>query len=150
MNYLLIDSQAIDELINARQYQSTEFDEGRFLVAFLRGGMPKLQISHDAVAIKHDVGAFILIPTHQSDDFLVFDIEEMPALLALDDTRLLLAFQKTLRFVKKLWAGLTPSKHERVISEAKAIVFPYPIGQQTSLRLSIDRNPDGSRASSFR
>lgn len=145
MNYLLIDSQAIDELINARQYQSTEFDEGQFLVAFLRGSIPKLQISHDAVAIKHDVGAFILVPSQPSDDFLVFDIEEMPSLLCLDDTRLLLAFQKTLRFVKKLWAGLTPSKHERVISEAKAIVFPYPIGQQTSLRLSIDRNPDGKR-----
>ena len=29
MNYLLIDSQSIEELINARQYQSTEFDEGK-------------------------------------------------------------------------------------------------------------------------
>ena len=145
MNYLLIDTQAIEEIINARQYQSTEFDEGKFLVAFLRGSIPKLQISHQTVAIKHDVGAFILAPTQSSDDFLVFDLEEMPSLLALDDARLLLAFQKTLRFVKKLWAGLMLSKHERVISEAKAIVFPYPIGFQTSLRLSIDRNPDGKR-----
>lgn len=145
MNYLLIDAQTIEELINARQYQSTEFDEGKCLIAFLRGEVPKLQISHEAVAIKHDAGAFMLVPARASDDFLVFDLEEMPLLLDLDDTKLLLAFQKTLRFVKKLWAGLSPSKHERIISEAKAIVFPYPIGLQTSLRLCIDRNPDGKR-----
>lgn len=145
MNYLLIDSETIEELINARQYQSIEFDEGKCLVAFLRGGVARSQISHDSVAIKHDSGGFMLTEPDSSDDFLVFDLEEMPALLALDDTRLLLAFQKTLRFVKKMWAGLTPSKNERIISEGKAIVFPYPIGLQTSLRLSIDRNPDKKR-----
>lgn len=145
MNYLLLDSNVIEELINARHYQSTEFEEGKLLLSFLRGEIPKLQISHEAVAVKHGNGAFILIPDRPYSDYLVFDLEEMPSLLNLDDTRLLLAFQKTLRSVKKLWAGLTPSKHERVISEAKAIVFPYPIGYQTSLRLSIDRNPDGKR-----
>lgn len=145
MKYLFIDSCTIEELINVRQYQSTEFDEGKCLIAFVRGNIPKLQIAHDAVAIKHDSGAFMLSASCSSDDFLVFDLEEMPSLLGLDDTRLLLAIQKTLRFVKKLWTGLTPSKHERVISEAKGIVFPYPIGLQTSLRLCIDRNPDNKR-----
>lgn len=147
MNYLLIDSQAIEELINARQYQSIEFNEGKVLVAFIRGQIPKLQISHDSAAIKHDSGGYILASKAISDNFLVFDLEEMPQFTDLDDTRLLLAFQKTLRFSKKLWAGLSPSKHERIISEAKAIVFPYPIGLQTALRLSIDRNPDSKRRS---
>lgn len=145
MNYLLIDSQSIEELINTRQYQSTEFDEGKALVDFLRGSVSKVQISHAAVALKHDGGGFMLAPSQDCINYLVFDFEEMPSLLQLDDARLLLAFQKTLRFVKKLWEGLSPSKHERVISEAKAIVFPYPIGFQTALRICIDRNPDAKR-----
>lgn len=145
MNYVLIDSLAINEIINSRQYQSTEFEQGRILVAFIRGTIPKVQISHSAVAIKNDGGGFILNPAQESINYLVFDLEEMPALLQLDDVRLLLAFQKTLRFVKKLWEGLSASKHERVISEAKAIVFPYPINFQTALRLSIDRSPDAKR-----
>jgi len=147
MNYLYVDAVAIDELINTRQFQSTEFAEGKSLVAFLKGALPRFQVSHEVVAVRVDGGGYGIAPARESENFLVFDFDEMSTLLALDDTKLLLAFQKTLRFVKKLWAGLSPSKHERVISEAKAIVFPYPIGFQTSLRLSIDRNPDFKRRS---
>ena len=147
MNYILLDAASVDELINSRQFQSIEFEEGKGLVSFLRGGVPRIQLVHNTFAFKHDGGGFILSADRAAESILVFDLEEMPGLLGLDDTRLLLAFQKSLRFVKKLWAGLTPSKHERVISDAKAVVFPYPIGQQTSLRLSIDRNPDSKRRS---
>lgn len=147
MNYILLDAASVDELINSRQFQSIEFEEGKGLVSFLRGGVPRIQLVHNTFAFKHDGGGFIISADSAAENILVFDLEEMPGLLGLDDTRLLLAFQKSLRFVKKLWAGLTPSKHERVISDAKAIVFPYPIGQQTSLRLSIDRNPDSKRRS---
>lgn len=145
MKYLLIDSPSIDEVINSRQFQSIEFAEGRHLIEFLRGTIPRLKIGNGIGAIRMDGGGFIMSSTASTESILVFDVEEMPGLSALDDSGLLLAIQKTLRFVKKLWAGMTLARHERVISDAKAIVFPYPIGLQTSLRLSIDRNPDGKR-----
>lgn len=145
MKYLLIDSQAIENLINERQYQSVEFEAGRALVSFLRGSSSSLVISESVAALARDGGAYILAPRVSNCDVLVFDFEEMPGLFNLDDTGFLLAIQKTLRFCKKIWTGLTPSKHERILSDGKAVVFPYPIGLQTSLRLSIDRNPDAKR-----
>lgn len=145
MNYLYLDSISIEELINTRQYQSVEFAEGRSFVAFMRGSVPRFQITHKSVALVSDGGAFCLCPGESSDNYLVFDFEEMPTLSKLDDVSLLLAAQKTLRFVKKLWAGLTPAKHERIVSDGKAVLFPYPIGSQTSLRLCIDRSPNAKR-----
>lgn len=145
MKFVLIDATSIEELINSRKYQSTEFPESQYLISFLRSQLPRFQISQDCVAINISEGGYITSPHKTYDNFLVFDLEEMPNLLSLDDTRLLLAIQKTLRFTKKLWTGLSPSKHERILSEGKAVVFPYPIGLQTSLRLTIDRNPDIKR-----
>jgi hypothetical protein len=144
MKFLFVDSSAVDDLVNERTYQSTEFNEGRVLTSFFRGNIQELPISGGVFAIRYGDGGYI-VRTGGASDYIVFDLEEMPSLLSLDDSRLLLAVQKTMRFAKKLWSGLTPSKHERVISNGKAVVFPYPIGQQTSLRLSIDRNPDEKR-----
>lgn len=145
MKYLYIDSPSIDLLINSRQFQSIEFSDARQLIEFFRGSIPKLSLGHGVAAIRIDGGGFIMAPATTSENFLVFDIEEMPNLRVLDDAGILLALQKTLRFAKKLWEGMALARHERAISAAKAIVFPYPIGLQTSLRLSIDRNPDGKR-----
>lgn len=145
MRYVHLDAPSVDEIINGRLLQSTEFEQARVLVAFLRSTVESARLTDASIALKHDDGAFVVCPTATSSDYVVFDLEEASGLLTLDDGGLLLAFQKTLRFCKKLWGGLTPSKHERILSHGKAVVFPYPIGLQTSLRLSIDRNPDERR-----
>lgn len=145
MKYVFIDSASVDEVINSRKYQSTEFEEGKALVAFLRGQLPRHKVSQTCVALNYSDGGFMCVPSVLAENFVVFDFEEMQSLLGIDDVALLVAIQKTLRFCKKLWSGLTPSKHERVISDGKAVVFPYPIGMQTSLRITIDRTPDAKR-----
>lgn len=147
MRYIYLDAAAVEEIVNARLIQSVEFGQARVFIAFLRGTIESVQVTDSCLALKHDDGGFIVCPATTSSDYVVFDLEEAAGLMSLDDSGLLLAFQKTLRFCKKLWGGLTPSKHERVLSHGKAIVFPYPIGLQTSLRLSIDRNPDEKRRS---
>lgn len=147
MKYIFLDDTAVEELINERLYQSIEFQEGRDLVAFIRGQLPTLPISASTTALKKDNGGYILSPSSSGQDFVVFDLEEATSMFQLDNAGLLLAVQKTLRFCKKLWGGLLPSKHERVLSNGKAVVFPYPIGLQTALRVTIDRNPDVKRRS---
>src|SRR4051794_29455749 len=53
---------------------------------------------------------------------------------------------KTLRFCAKMWSNLSPSINERyLITSTKAVVFPHPIRQQTSLRISIELSPDNKR-----
>lgn len=149
MKYLLIDKLSLEELINGRQYQSVEFFEGKKLLAFIKGSVNSFPVATSSFAVTCDSGGFIVANGQSSpdEDFFVLDFEEMPELFRLNDTDLLTALQKALRFVKKLWFSLTPAKNERIVSEGKAIVFPYPIGMQTSLRLAIDRNPDAKRRS---
>ncbi|MES2880110.1 MAG: UvrD-helicase domain-containing protein [Pseudomonadota bacterium] len=149
MKYLVIDKSSLEEVINGRQYQSVEFDEGKILLAFIKGSVKKFPVAEKSVAVSDDAGGFIIsIASNQLDeDFFVFDFEEMQGLFRLSDTDLMTTVQKSLRFVKKLWFSLAPAKHERIISDGKAILFPYPIGMQTSLRLSIDRSPDVKRRS---
>lgn len=145
MKYVLLDAAAIDELINERLYQSIEFEEGRHLVAFFRGELQSLPISASTIAIKTDDGGYIVTPQYSGDDYVVFDLEEAVSLIKLESSGSLLAIQKTLRFCKKMLGGLSPSKHERFLTNSKAVVFPYPIGLQTALRVTIDRNPDEKR-----
>jgi len=147
MKFLLIDSGSLEEIINTRQYQSIEFEEGKTFISFLKGNINRFPVTASSVAIKSNTGAYILQKETKADDYIVFDFEEMPDLLKRDDSGILLAIQKTLRFCKKLLTGLSPSKNERVLSEGKAVIFPYPIGMQTSIRLTIDRNPDVKRRS---
>lgn len=145
MKYLFVDSQAIDDLVNERLYQSSEFRQGKDFIAFLRGQISNLPVSGQVTAVRQGEGGFVICPKSPSLNYLVVDFDEASGLLDLDDTKLLVAFQKTFRFCMKLWSGLTPSKHERIISNGKAVVFPYPIGTQTALRVTIDRNPDEKR-----
>lgn len=147
MKFILIDSDSIEELINTRQYQSSEFEEGRTLISFFKGCLNRLILTSSCVAIQSNGGGYIVRRGSKAIDYIVFDLEEMPNLLHKDDAGFLLAIQKTLRFCKKLLADLSPSKSERILSDGKAVIFPYPIGMQTSLRLTIDRNPDSKRRS---
>lgn len=147
MRFALFDKSAVDEVINGRLYQSVEFEQARTLIEFLRGSVASFRVTSNCLAFKQNDGAFVICPGKNSPDYLVFDLDETANLFSLDDGKLLLAVQKTLRFCKKLWANLAPSKHERILSNGKAVVFPYPIGMQTSLRVVIERNPDEKRRS---
>lgn len=147
MRFAFFDKAAVDEVINGRLYQSVEFEQAKTFVAFLRGSVSNFRVTPNCVAFRQNDGAFIICPATNSQDYLVFDLDETAGLFSLDDGKFLLAIQKTLRFCKKLWGGLAPSKHERILSNGKAVVFPYPIGMQTSLRVVIDRNPDEKRRS---
>lgn len=147
MRYIFFDAAAVDEVINGRLLQSLEFEQAKTLIAFIRGLAQDFRLSQNCLCIKHDQAGFVICPSIITQDYLVIDLEEAFGLKNLDSGGLLLALQKTLRFCKKLWGGLSLSKHERILSNGKAVVFPYPIGLQTSLRLTIERNPDEKRRS---
>lgn len=145
MRYVFFDAAAVDEIINGRLFQSLEFEQANTLIAFIRGSTPDFRLTQNCLCVKVDDAGFAICPSVKTEDYLVVDLEEAAGLLKMDDGGLLLALQKTLRFCKKLWGRLSFSKHERVLSNGKAVVFPYPIGLQTSLRVAIDRNPDEKR-----
>ena len=60
----------------------------------------------------------------------------------------LLDAQKLMRFAIKFWDNLRLSANERVLSNStKAVIFPHPISQQTSFRISLELRPDARRQS---
>jgi len=145
MKFIYFDEGACSEITSERVFQSPEFEMGKLLLSVIRGITPKLQLTFRCVAITTADGVFVLTPKNGLQNYIVIDMEEAKDLLQLDDGGLLLTLQKTFRFATKHWAGLKPSMRERILSNNKAIVFPYPIGMQTSLRACIDRNPDEKR-----
>lgn len=145
MKFIYFDEGACSEIISERVFQSPEFELGKLLVSVLRGTIPKVQLTFRCVVLTAFDGVFVLTPEKRAQNYIVIDLEEAKDLLELDDAGLVLTLQKTFRFATKHWAGLKPSVNERVLSNSKVAVFPYPIGMQTALRVSIDRNPDEKR-----
>lgn len=148
MKFLYFDEGACSEITSERVFQSPEFELGKLLISVLRGTTPKAQLTFRCVAISAADGVYVLTPTKGLQNYIVIDVEEAKDLLRLDDAGLILTIQKTFRFATKYWAGLKPSISERILSNNKVIIFPYPIGMQTALRVSIDRNPDEKRRAS--
>ncbi|WP_080315494.1 UvrD-helicase domain-containing protein [Burkholderia pseudomallei] len=147
MKFLFVDQYSARELVAERTLQSAEFEIGKLFVSFLRSEIKSLVLGPRVVGLEASDGCYVVAPDQRTEDYIVFDYEEAPDLLKLDDNGVLLVLQKTLRFAIKLWDGLKPSSHERILTNGKAVVFPYPIGMQTELRVVIERNPDEKRRS---
>ncbi|WP_080418114.1 UvrD-helicase domain-containing protein [Burkholderia ubonensis] len=147
MKFLYIDQLAAKELISERTLQSAEFEIGDLFVKFLRSTVKNIVLGPRIIGFYQGDGCYIVSQDGRKGNYIVFDYEEAPRLLSRDDNGVLLVLQKTLRFAIKLWENLKPSSHERVLSNNKAVVFPYPIGMQTELRAVIERNPDEKRRS---
>ena len=145
MKFIYFDEGACSEVISERVFQSPEFELGKLLVSVLRGTAPKAQLTFRCAVLSASEGVYVLTPGKGVQNYIVIDLEEARQLLRLDDSGLILTLQKTFRFATKYWAGLKPSVNERVLSNNKVAIFPYPIGMQTALRVSIDRNPDEKR-----
>lgn len=148
MKFLYFDEGACSEIISERVFQSPEFELGKLLVSVLRGTTPKAQLTFRCVAVSAAEGIFVLTPAKGLQNYIVIDVEEAKDLLQLDDSGLVLTIQKTFRFATKCWGGLKPSGNEHILTNNKGIVFPYPIGMQTALRVCVDRNPDAKRRAS--
>lgn len=145
MKFIYFDEGACTDIVSERFFQSIEFELAKLLVSVVRGQVQKVQLTYRCLALPAHDGIFVLTPEKKEQNYFVVDLEEAEGLLRLDDTGLILTLQKVFRFATKCWAGLKPSVNERVLSNNKAAVFPYPIGMQTALRASIDRNPDEKR-----
>jgi hypothetical protein len=146
MKYVVIDDTAVDEIVANRFLQSTEFEQGRTLLAVLRGEVRGAKIS-GSIRITHlGDGTFITGQTvSQNARYLVVD-EEQSGLLSLQTSAdTLFSLQKLLRFAKKLWQGLSLTYAERLISgSSKAILFPHRY-KQTPFRIVIEREPIAER-----
>jgi hypothetical protein len=149
MKFLGISRAAVEEIISDRFLQSLEFEAGVAFADFLTGKIKAPKLNNKVVIQKFDDGFVITAGPVVSSQFVVIDVEASGIFgpeykLA----EVLLHLQKTLRFCAKMWANLKPSANERFLTTStKAVVFPYPISQRTSVRVSLELAPDAKRLS---
>jgi hypothetical protein len=147
MKFLAIDHSAAKEISASRVLQSTEYDSGATLAAFLQNPLLDVALGPRLAVIRSPKGIFVVGPELKIDHFLVVD-REHSGLFAADYSRelCLLDAQKLLRFAIKHWENLRFSVSEKIIpNSTKAVIFPHPISLQTSFRISIELHPDAKR-----
>jgi len=146
MKYIVVDSAAVDEIVANRFLQSTEFEQGKALLAVLRGEVRRAIIAA-SIRITHiNEGVFLTGPiVSQNTRYLVIDEEQSNLLHQQSAGEALFSFQKLLRFAKKLWQGLSLTYAERIISgSSKAILFPHQF-KPAPFRIVIERAPFAER-----
>jgi hypothetical protein len=145
MTFLAINLSAAEAIISDRKLQSAEFDLGGKLAGFVKGGVAGTQINPKIRLFTTPHGRLILGTEKTDDHLIVVDLSTAP-IHESSDPEVVLIVQKLLRFAIKYWGAQRLSQTERLIANStKAVVFPFPISNQTSYRLSIERHPDQRR-----
>jgi hypothetical protein len=146
MKYAVIDDVAVDELVANRFLQSVEFEQGRSLLALLRGELRSADIAAGVRVTRMGDGLFITGQTvSTASKFVVIDEEQAGMFRQQTAADALFSFQKLLRFAKKLWQGLSLTFAERMISgSSKAVIFPYRY-KPVPFRIVIEREPMADR-----
>jgi hypothetical protein len=145
MRFLLVDQGAAEEIIADRYLQSTEFEPGRALGALLSGEVKKIVLSPRLYLFEKEDGIYILSRT-PTDNVLVIDEVEARVFAGRSGAEALVIFQKLARFAVRYWKKLRPNRNETyVLNSSKAVVFPFPISNQTSYRIVVEREPDQKR-----
>lgn len=144
--YIVVDNAAVDEVVANRFLQSPEFEQGRSLLALLRGEVKSAQVSASLRVTRSGDGIYLTgIKLSASPKFLVIDEEQSRLLHGQSVADALFSFQKLLRFAKKLWQGLSLTYSERLIAgSSKAVLFPYRY-KPAPFRIVIEREPWADR-----
>ncbi|TDW69016.1 UvrD/REP helicase N-terminal domain-containing protein [Novosphingobium sp. PhB55] len=148
MSYIAIRRDALEEIISARLLQSTEFPDGLELAKAIQSRQPgKISTRIRMMSTKN--GLFVYSNRPEETKFVIFDAGQCEGFGPGDSLSVTLNYiQKSLRFATKYWQGIVLSPNEGISRDgARGIVFPFPISQQTEIRLVIDLSPDGERLS---
>ena len=146
MKYAVIDDAAVDEIVANRFLQSTEFEQGKTLLAVLRGEVRAANVSASLRITHLGDGIFITGRTAAQDArYLVVDEEQSGLIRTQNSSDALFSFQKLLRFAKKLWQGLSLTYAEKMITgSSKAVLFPHRY-KPAPFRIVIEREPFAER-----
>lgn len=149
MRFIAVDENAADELVSDRFLQSSEFDAGRLLVRRIQGKEREVTLNPRISIVEQESGLYFLSSNSaspNSPNLIVLDLVQAPIFSGRSDAECLLIFQKVIRFAVRYWKKLRPSRSEMILSgSSKVILFPFPISNQTSFRIAIDREPDKKR-----
>ncbi|WP_408951129.1 UvrD-helicase domain-containing protein [Lysobacter sp. Hz 25] len=144
--YIFVDSEAAEDIVQDRFLQSEDFEQGKAFAAMLIGESDYKRLTTHTHVIDGGEGIFILNDKSQHSNFLVIDIDAAPIFHKCTYKDSITRFQKLLRFARRRWTKVSPASNEKIISgSTKAVIFPYPINTQSSIRISVELAPDKQR-----
>lgn len=144
--FIFVDSKAAEDIVSSRTLQSDDFEHGKVLASTLLGDVRQVQLTPNTFFSDSSQGLYILDRNCRTDDFIVVDLETAPIFDGRSNKDVLVRFQKLLRFARRRWTRVGPAQNEKLIpATTKAVVFPYPITTQSSVRISVELAPDTKR-----
>lgn len=146
MKYLFIDASAADYLTLNKQYQAHGFDRTKELLLFIKG--EKKEYFDGYIEGLFDIktqGLILLTKESRLTKGIIIDLETFDLINGFTDQQIITIFQKILKFYKRHSSGNVFSSSERILSNDRAIIFPFPFSTSDSYRILIDRNPYAKR-----
>ena len=146
VNFIVLDSGAIAEIVSSRVLQTAEYEAGQALGKLLKGHLDGATLSSEFSVLVSGSGLYMLGRHAGSETkYLVIDVEQSRAFEKLNDADALYAFQKLARFARKYWEGLSMTYSEKIISgTSKAVIFPFRY-TATPYRFVVEREPRKER-----
>lgn len=144
--FLVLDNDAVKEIVSSRLLQSIDFEAGQALAALLKGRISSASLSAHFIVHSGQHGTFFISKSTGGESrCFVIDLEQSRAFDGLSDADALYAFQKVARFVSKYWAGLSLNYSEKIIAgTSKAVIFPFRYSP-TPYRIVVEREPRKER-----
>ena len=147
MSYVTIEEAALDEIVSNRFLQTIEYELGKNFVAYLRGESLKISMPKTLRVVPTVDGVvFLGESAARKSRFLVIDKEQSGFFSSsMTNQNCLFVLQKTLRFTKKLWEGLSTTFSEMIPPHSsKAILFPFGHAAKP-FRVVMEREPWSER-----
>lgn len=139
MKFIAFEKKMAIKIVNTRQLQSTEYDEGKEFVNILRG-----QSNGEGFIIQcHSLpNGLVFTQSLKNDECLIFDLDLFDGFKIANENECLTIIQKSLRTAIKSWDNIPFGAAEINKQEAGLIIlFPHT----TSYRVVIDKKPDSKR-----
>ena len=151
LEYVGITEEAAKQIVTNRELQSVDFEQSHKLTGMFigkwSGGVSELP-GIDIVGCKNGCIMIGRGESYSSEkNTLTIDLKSFD-LSRVSESMALTAIQKLLRFAIKYWNNLNLNNNEYLpVGSSKAIIFPFPITNGTSYRITVDREPSSRRIS---
>jgi len=151
VDYIGFTEESVRLIISNRELQSFDFQIASNLISIFRG--EARSECADAIGlqmIEMKTGQIFLSPKEKfssEKNTLTLDFSSL-IFNGINDSLLVTAIQKTLRFCVKYWANLNFNNNEYIPpGSSKAIIFPYPMNSASPYRVTLERQASEKRLS---
>ncbi|WED80837.1 UvrD-helicase domain-containing protein [Aeromonas media] len=139
MKFIAFEKEIAIKIVNTRQLQSTEFDEGKAFVNILRGISNGEEFMFPCHSLQNGL---VFTENLKNDECLIFDLDLFDGFSIATENECLTIVQKSLRAAIKSWNNIPFGVAEINKQEAALlIVFPHA----SNYRVVIDKKPDSKR-----